>query len=152
MANTYTQLYVHTIFAVRDRDCLILPDFREKIYKYISGLIQNKEHRLFIANAIPDHIHLLLSCNPDESLSSLIKEIKRCSTIYINDNHFFRNKFEWQSGFGAFSVSKSQVDKIYKYIQNQEIHHRKITFREEYISFLKKYDVVYDERYIFKDL
>jgi putative transposase len=151
MANTYTQIFIHAIFVVKGRNNLIKSRFKDELYSYIAGIIKNKESKLLLINGMPDHVHLLIGLNPENSLSDLIKEVKRCSSIFINENKFVQGRFEWQPGFGAFSYSKSQVKTIYKYIENQVEHHKQNTFREEYIDFLKKFEVEYDERYIFED-
>ena len=107
---------------------------------------------MYAINGMPDHIHILVSINPVQSISDMVGEIKRASSKWINENHFVRGKFEWQDGYGAFSYSKSQVDDVVRYIQNQETHHHKRTFREEYLEFLKLFDITFDEKYIFKEL
>jgi REP element-mobilizing transposase RayT len=152
MANTYTQIFIHIVFVVKGRQNLILTENRDELYKYIAGIIKEKGHKLYIVNGMSDHIHVLIGYNPVEALSELLKEIKRCSSIFINNNKWVKGKFEWQSGYGGFSYSKSQIDKVYKYIENQEKHHKKRTFREEYIELLKKFEVEYDERYIFEEV
>jgi REP element-mobilizing transposase RayT len=152
VANTYTQIFIHVVFAVKARQHIIPNDKKDELYKYITGIIKNKGHKLIMINGMSDHIHILISFHPDESLSALIKEIKRMSSIFINQNNWYNIKFEWQRGFGAFSYSKSQITDVCKYIQNQEIHHKTRTFREEYMEFLNKFDVEYDEKYIFDDI
>jgi REP element-mobilizing transposase RayT len=152
MANTYTQIFIHIVFVVKGRQNLIPNQNKVELNKYIAGIIKEKGHKLYIINGMSDHIHLLIGYNPVESLSELLKEIKRCSSIFINKNKWVKGKFEWQSGYGAFSYSKSQIDKVYKYIENQEKHHKNRTFREEYIELIKKFEIEYDERYIFEDV
>ena len=152
MANTYTQIFLHVVFVVKGRLNLIPKDKKEELFGYIGGIIKNKEHKVYIVNGMADHVHVLFGFNPKDSISDLIHEVKRNSSKYINENKWLSGKFEWQSGYGAFSYSKSHVDRIYKYIQGQEEHHKKLSFREEYISFLKKYGVDYDERYIFDEV
>ncbi len=152
MANTYTQLFIHIVFAVKGRTNLIPSKNKEELYKYIAGIIKGKGHKSIIVNGMPDHTHILISYNPVEALSSLVKEIKRCSSIFINENKWVIGKFEWQAGYGGFSYSKSQIEKVYKYIENQELHHKKKTFREEYIDLLKKFVIEYDDKYIFEDV
>jgi len=152
MANTYTQIFIHIVFVVKGRANLIPSDKKEELYKYIAGIIKEKKHKLFIVNGMSDHVHILLGYNPIEALSELIKEVKRCSSMFINNNKWVRGRFEWQAGYGAFSYSKSQIDDVYRYIENQEKHHKIKTFREEYIEMLKKFEVEYDEKYIFKDV
>jgi len=152
MANTYTQIYIHIIFVVEGRQNIISNNFKENLNKYITGIIQNKGHKLIIINGMPDHLHILLGLSPDESISELVQQVKRCATNFINENHYVVGKFRWQKGYAAFSYSKSNIDKVYHYIKNQEIHHKKRNFREEYIELLKKYDIKFDEKYIFEDV
>ena len=151
MANTYTQLYFHVIFAVKGRDNLISKKWKEKLYKYISGIVSNKEQKLIIINGMPNHIHLLLSTKPNCNLSDLVRDIKSNSSKWINSKQFISGKFEWQTGFGAFTVSQSGVNSVIDYIKNQENHHGKKSFREEYIDFLASYEVEFNSDYIFKD-
>jgi REP element-mobilizing transposase RayT len=152
MANTYTQLFIHVIFVVQGRLNLIPEMNKDELFKYITGTIKKKGHKVFVINGMRDHIHLLIGLDPQESLSSLVKEIKRCSSLFINDKKWMKGKFEWQSGYAAFTYSKSQISTVCKYIENQEAHHKRKTFREEYIEMLKKFEVKYDERYIFDDV
>jgi len=152
MANTYTQIYIHVVFVVSGRMNLIPADNKDELFKYIAGIVREKGHKPFIVNGMSDHVHLLMSCSPDEALSSLMKEVKRCSSLFINDKHWLSGKFEWQPGYGAFSYSKSLINKVYKYIENQELHHRGKSFREEYIELLKKFEVDYNEQYIFQNV
>ena len=152
MANTYTQLYIQIVIVVKGRHCLIPNDKKEYLYKYITGIIQNKKHKLISINGISNHIHFLIGLNPSEALSELVKEVKRCSTNFINEQKWLRSKFSWQKGFGGFSYSRSQLDKVVKYIENQEEHHKKRTFREEYIEMLKKFKVKFDDKYIFEEV
>lgn len=151
MANTYTQLYFHVIFAVKGRDNLISKKWKEELYKYISGIVSNKEQKLMIINGMPNHIHLLLSTKPNCNLSDLVRDIKSNSSKWINSKQFISGKFEWQTGFGAFTVSQSGVNSVIDYIKNQENHHGKKSFREEYIDFLASYEVEFNSDYIFKD-
>ncbi|MCD4792106.1 MAG: IS200/IS605 family transposase [Bacteroidales bacterium] len=150
MANTYTQIHIQTIFAVQNRQCLIQPDWKDELYKYITGIIQNYDHKLLQINGMPDHIHIFFGMRPKQSLSDLMKKVKEDSSGWINKKGFLRNHFSWQAGFGAFSYAKSQVPNVIRYIQNQEKHHKKETFIEEYLNFLKAFEIDYDERYIFK--
>ena len=152
MPNTYTQIHIQFVFAVKYRMALIDKSWKDKLHQYITGIIQNKTHKMLQINSMPDHLHMLLGFRPDENMSQLIQVVKSESTKWINDNCLSREKFSWQEGFGAFSYSKSHVPNVIRYIQNQETHHQKQTFREEYISFLKLFEVEYDERYIFKEL
>jgi putative transposase len=150
MANTYTQIYIHYVFAVQNRLGLIQNRWRDDLYKYMSGTIANKEHKLLSIGGMPDHVHTLVSMSPKQSSSDLMADIKRSSSLWINDNRFVKGKFSWQEGFGAFSYGKSQIHDVVNYIERQEQHHRKQTFMEEYLEFLKLFEIEYDERYVFK--
>ena len=152
MANTYTQIHIQTVFAVQNRQSLISNEWKDDLYKYITAIIQNNEHKLLQINGMPDHVHILFGLRPVQSLSDLMKQVKQDSSKWINQNRLARGKFSWQEGFGAFSYSKSQLPKVITYIQNQQEHHRKRTFREEYIALLEAHGVDYDERYIFKSI
>ena len=151
MANTYTQLYFHVVFAVTGRDNAISPNWKEDLYKYISGIISNHEQKLMIINGMPDHIHLLIGTKPNCNLSDLVRVIKSNSSKWINEKSLVRGKFEWQTGFSAFTVSQSVVPSVVEYIKNQEKHHKKKTFSEEYIDFLKANNIDYNTDYIFKE-
>lgn len=152
MANTYTQIYIHNVFAVQNRSCLIKDSWKDELYKYISGIVINNGHKLIAINGMSDHLHVFIGMKPIQSLSGLIQDIKGDSSKWINKKGFVKGRFEWQPGFGAFSYSNSQIDSVVKYIQNQEKHHLKKTFIEEYKKFLAKFNVEYDERYIFKPI
>ena len=152
MADTYTQIYIHAVFVVKGRKNLIPTEKKDELYKYITGIIRNKGHKLLIINGMPDHIHIFLSMNPDMSLSSLMKEVKRVSSMYINQNRWVNGKFEWQSGYATFSYSKSQTGTVCKYIENQVIHHKRKTFMEEYVELLKKFEVEYKPEYLFEEV
>ena len=151
MANTYTQLYVHVIFSVQGRKNLIAAKWRQSLYEYITGIIKNKNQKLMVINGVSDHLHLLIGLKPEASLSGLIRDVKANSSKWINDNGHVPGRFEWQSGFGAFSISSALVPTVVEYILNQEEHHRKRTFREEYIELLDAYQVEYRKEFIFKD-
>ena len=152
MANTYCQLFVHYVFAVQNRQCLINEEWRKPLYKYMNAIVEQQDNKPFTINGMNDHVHILVSMNPKQAPSDLMAHIKRSSSIWINQNNFVKGKFSWQEGFGAFSYGKSQVPKIIKYIDNQQIHHNKRTFQEEYLEFLRVFEVDYDERYIFKPI
>lgn len=152
MANTYTQIHIHSIFAVQNRQSLIQPSWEFELYKYITGIVQNQGHKLLQINGMPDHVHLLIGMRPVQSLSDLMQQIKQDSSKWINKKELAAGRFSWQEGFGAFSHSKSQVKTVIAYIQNQKNHHKKKSFREEYLEFLEKWEVDYDERYIFKPI
>ena len=150
MANTYTQIHIQAIFAVQNRQCLIQKEWKDELYKYITGIIQNYDHKLLQINGMSDHIHIFFGMRPKQSLSDLMKIVKGESSEWINNKKFLPDHFSWQAGFGGFSYAKSQVPEVIRYIQNQEDHHKKKTFIEEYFDFLKAFEIEYDERYIFK--
>jgi len=152
MANTYTQLYVHYIFAVQNRKCLINNSWQDNLFKYMSGIIEQQGHKLYIINGMPDYIHCIISMNPKQAPSDLLFHLKRSSSIWINQNKLSFARFSWQEGFGAFSLGKSQLAEKIKYIENQKEHHQKSTYIEEYLLFLKEYEIEFDERYIFKPI
>lgn len=149
MANTYTQLYVHIIFAVRGRQNLISEKHREELEKYICGIITNKNSKPLAIYCNPDHTHILIGINPSVSVSDIARDIKANSSKFINEKKWIAGKFNWQDGFGAFTYAKSQIDAVVKYILNQPVHHKKKTFKEEYIEFLEKFNVEYDPKYLF---
>ena len=150
MANTYTQIYIQVVFAVAGRQSLISPSFKETLYKYIGGTMRNAGQKLIAINGMPDHVHILVGLKPNVGLSDFVKDIKVASSRFINDQRLVRGRFSWQEGFGAFSYSQSHLGKIARYIENQERHHDKQSFREEYLSFLKSFEIEHDERYLFK--
>lgn len=152
MANTYTQIHIQTVFAVQNRQSLIRDEWKDELFKYITAIIQNNDHKLLQINGMPDHIHCLFGLRPVQVISNLMKQVKQDSSKWINQNNLMKEKFSWQEGFGAFSYSKSQLPRVIKYIQNQQQHHRKRTFREEYLALLEAHGVDYDERYIFKPI
>ncbi len=149
MANTYTQCYVHIVFAPKNRDALIKKSWKDDLEKYISGIIQNHSHKLLAIYAKEDHVHIFIGYNLNQLIPKLVEEIKTSSNAWIKQNRFTKFKFEWQLGYGAFTHSKSQVDSVVKYILNQEEHHKKQTFREEYLEILAKNDISYKEEYLF---
>ena len=152
MANTYTQIYIQIVIVVKGRQNLIPKVRQVDLYKYITGIIRNKDHKLISINGVPNHIHFLIGLNPSEALSVLVKEVKRCSTNFINEQRWIIGRFCWQSGYGGFSYSRSHLDRVINYIENQEKHHRRKTFREEYLEMLKRFEVIYNERFIFDDI
>jgi putative transposase len=145
----FTQLYVQLIFAVKNRDAVLYKDIRPKVFAYMGGIILNLRQKPIIINGISNHVHIFFGMNPKMSVSDTVHEIKRNTSIFINDNKLCVGKFAWQDGYGGFTYSRSQVDHVYKYIQNQEKHHENETFREEYIKFLKRFEIEYDERFLF---
>ena len=151
MANTYTQLHIQFVFAVKYRKALIQKAWKDELHKYITGIIQNNGHKMLQINSMPDHIHIFIGLRPLQSISSLVQNIKTESSKWIKDKNFCAIPFSWQEGYGAFSYSKSQVDEVVRYIQNQETHHQKETFLDEYKHFLKVFEIEYEEQYIFKE-
>jgi REP element-mobilizing transposase RayT len=148
MAGTFSQIYVQVVFAVQNRECMIHSSWEEELYKYISGIVRNKEQKMLAINGMPDHIHFFIGMKPSCCLSDLVREVKKSSTEFIKEKKL--SKFNWQKGYGAFSYSHSQIDSVIKYIMNQKEHHKKQTFREEYIDFLKKFEIEFKEDYLFK--
>ncbi|GAB3778091.1 hypothetical protein GCM10028818_26360 [Spirosoma horti] len=152
MPNTYTQIYLHTVFAVKHRYGLIQQAWKEDLYRYMTGIVQNQGHKLLAINGMSDHIHVFVGINPKQSISDMMQDLKGDSSKWINEKRLVKGHFEWQTGYGAFSYSQSQIDSVVHYILNQEEHHRKRTFAEEYTLFLQKFAVPYDDRYLFKPL
>lgn len=150
MANTFSQIYIQVVFAVSGRLSLIRPEHKEKIYKYITGIVRNKGQKLIAINGMSDHIHILIGLKPSMALSDLVRDVKASSTNFINDERLCQGKFGWQEGFGAFSYGHSQLDTIIRYIQDQEKHHAKKTFKREYFALLKKFEIPFEEEYAFE--
>ncbi|MBU0473968.1 MAG: IS200/IS605 family transposase [Bacteroidetes bacterium] len=149
MSGTYSQIYIQIVFAVKGRENLISQNWKYELNKYIAGIIKGKNQKPIIVNGMSDHIHAFVGLKPSMKISDLVRDIKNNSTNFINENKFVRGKFFWQEGYGAFSYSHSQIGNVYNYILNQEEHHKKETFREEYLNFLKKYEIEFDEKYLF---
>jgi len=152
MANTYTQIHIQAVFAVQNRDSIILNSWKDELYKYITGIVQNHSHKVLAINGMPDHIHLFFGMRPTQSLSDLMQDVKAYSSKWINERQFTKHKFSWQESFGGFSYSKSHIDNVIEYIKNQETHHRKKTFLEEYREILEKSGIDFNENYIFKPI
>ncbi len=152
MANTYTQLHIQFVFAVKYRAALIHKEWKEELHQYITGIIQHNEHKMLQINSMPDHIHIFIGMKPTQSISSLIQNVKTESSKWIKEKKFCNGSFAWQQGFAAFSYSKSHVPDVIRYIQNQENHHKKESFLDEYRNFLQAFEIAYDEKYIFKAL
>lgn len=152
MANTYTQIHIQFIFAVKYKNGVILSLWKDEVYKYIAGITKNNKHKMISINEMPDHIHMLVGFRPSQSISNFMQDVKGSSSKWINEKQFTKSKFEQQEGYGAFSYGKSQIKSVIKYIENQECHHKKKTFKEEYLEFLNKFEVEYDEKYIYKEL
>lgn len=150
MANTYTQIFIHIVFSVKGRQNLITNGNREILQKYFTGIVQKHNHKLLSVYCMPDHTHLLAGINPSESLSTLVRDIKAGTSKYINENRFIQGHFSWQEGYGAFSYSKSSLNKVIEYINNQQEHHKKISFKEEYIELLQKFQIEYKDEYLFE--
>jgi putative transposase len=149
MAGTHSQLYIQVVFAVKGRENLISKTWKDELHKYISGIIKGKEQKAIIVNGMSDHIHAFIGLRPSMAISDLVRDIKNNSSNFINEKKFVKGKFSWQEGYGAFSYAHSQIETVYNYILSQEIHHSKKTFREEYLDHLNKFEVEYDEKYLF---
>ena len=147
--SNYSQIYIQTVFAVRNRECLISNEWDVQLYKYITGIVQKKGQKMLAINGVSDHIHFFIGMKPSCCLSDLVREVKKASTEFIRENQFIKSKFHWQEGFGAFSYSHSHIDRVVKYVLNQKAHHKKESFKDEYYRFLKDYKVEYDEKYLF---
>ena len=152
MPNTYTQLHIQFVFAVKYREGVIQASWKDELYKYITGIVKQNKHKLISINGMSDHIHILIGMRPHQSISDLMQDVKGNSSKWINEKKLVKGKFEWQEGYGAFSYGKSQIKNVILYIENQEQHHKKKTFREEYLDFLVKFEIEYDEQYIFNEL
>lgn len=152
MANTFTQIYLHVVFAVQNRVSLIQPEWKNELYKYITGIVRNNGHKLIAINGMSEHVHIAVGYKPNQLIPDLLQDIKGNSSKWINGKKYVNSKFTWQAGYGAFSFSHSQIDAVVNYINNQEKHHKRQSFREEYIQLLKKYDVLYDEKYVLVDV
>ena len=149
MADTYSQIYIQIVFSVQNRKALIHESFETELYKYITGIVQNKGQKLIAINGMPDHIHIFIGMKPNCCLSDLVREIKKSSNSFINEKQFTNVSFNWQEGFGAFSYSFSQIDTVVNYIKNQKSHHKTKSFKEEYLEFLDKFEIEYKEEYLF---
>jgi putative transposase len=150
MANTYSQIHIQAVFAVQNRECIIRNSWKEELYKYISGIVQNNNHKILSINGMPDHIHILFGLRPSQSVADLMQDVKGSSSRWINDKKLVHSKFSWQEGYGAFSYSKAEVPAIIQYIINQTDHHKRKTFSEEYYELLQEFEVDFDDRFIFK--
>ncbi|WP_312902005.1 IS200/IS605 family transposase [Chryseobacterium taichungense] len=150
MANTFTQIYIQIVFAVKGRQNLISKENREELHKFITGIVANRNQKLFAVFAMPDHVYILVSISPTILISDLVRDIKAASSKFINEKGWMHGKFNWQEGYGAFSYSKSSIDSVVKYILNHEQHHKKKTFKEEYLDLLQKFEIQYDPKYLFE--
>jgi len=147
---TFTQFYIQLVFSPKHRERLLVEKIRPRIFEYMSGILTNIGHKSIIINGVADHVHLFLGLNPKISVSETVKEVKRSSTIFINNQKFFPGKFEWQEGYGGFSYGRSQIERVYDYIKNQEKHHQKQSFKMEYMEFLKKNEIEFEKQYLFE--
>jgi REP element-mobilizing transposase RayT len=150
MPGTFSQIYIQIVFAVKGRDSLIQKDWEERLYQYITGIVKAKDQKLLAINGISNHIHIFIGMKPSCCLSDLVREIKKSSNVFVKENKLSKFKFSWQEGYGAFSYSHSQIDNVVKYVMNQKEHHRKVSFKDEYIDFLKKFEIEHDEKYLFE--
>ena len=150
MPGTFSQIYIQIVFAVKGRENLIGNSWKTELHKYIAGTIKGKGQKPIIVNGMPDHIHAFVGLKPVMALSDLVRDVKNNASNFINDNKLVKGKFAWQEGFGGFSYSHSHINKVYDYILNQEKHHKKKTFKQEYLDFLKSFEVEYDEKYLFE--
>lgn len=149
MAGTFSQIYIQVVFAVRGRENLLLPTWRNDMFEYMAGIIRTKQQKVIIVNGVADHVHIFFGMRPTGCLSDLVRDVKNNSSRRINERKLVPGKFEWQEGYGAFSYSQSHMGKVYDYILNQEKHHRRLTFRQEYEAMLKKFNVEHDGKYLF---
>ncbi len=150
MPNTYTQIHIHIVFTVQNNLCLISERWKDELYRYITGIIRNNGHKPLAINGMPDHMHILIGMRPSQSLSDLMQDVKGNSSKWINERRFVRGKFSWQESYGAFSYSRSDLNKVIHYINNQFVHHKKKSFIEEYLELLREFEIDVDNRYIFK--
>ena len=149
MAGTYTQIYIQYVFAVKGRENLLQKPWRDEVFKYMVGIIKGKGQKPIIVNGVENHVHVFVGLKPSMSISDLVRDIKNNSTNFINEQKYVNKRFQWQEGYGAFSYAHSQINDVYQYLLNQEAHHAKKTFHEEYLDFLQKFEIEYDERYLF---
>lgn len=150
MSGTFSQIYIQLVFAVKGRNCLISNLWEEELYKYITGIVRNKEQKMLAINGMPDHVHLFIGMKPSCCLSDLVREIKKSSNDFINEKKFTNFKFQWQEGYGAFSYSHSNLDNVIKYLMNQKEHHKRKSFKDEYLEFLQKFEIEFKDEYLFK--
>ena len=146
---SFTKIYIQLVISVKYKECGLSKDFRHKVFKIMGGILNEYGHKPILINGVEDHVHLFFGLNPKISLSDTVKEIKRRTTVFINDEGFHRQRFRWQYGYGAFSYSQTHIEKVYNYIANQETHHARKSFKKEYTDFLKEYEVEYQEKYLF---
>ena len=150
MANSYTKIFIHYVFAVKYRQAIILPKYNERLQKYICGIVANRKSKVLAINNMPDHIHILISQHPSYSVSKMVQEIKNISSKMINEEKWFSHKFAWQRGYGAFSYASSEIENVKRYIRNQQKHHMQQSFKAEYLELLDKFDIDFDDEYLFE--
>ncbi|MGH9760914.1 MAG: IS200/IS605 family transposase [Blastocatellia bacterium] len=150
MPDTYSQIIIQLVFAVEARQSLISPKHQEEVNKYITGIVRNKRSKMLAINGVPDHIHILIGLNPAQAISDLVRDIKADSNEWVNKKGWIRGRFSWQEGYGAFSYSRSQLDRVVRYVMNQEQHHSKRTFKDEYLTLLRKFDIAFKDEYLFE--
>ncbi len=150
MAGTFSQIYIQVVFAVKGRNSLINKNWEEELFKYTTGILQNKGQKMLAINGMPDHIHFLIGMKPSCCLSDLVREIKKASNSFIKDKKFTKFNFEWQEGYGAFSYSQSDLDRVISYIMTQKEHHKKRSFKSEYMAFFKKFEIEFKDEYLFE--
>ncbi len=151
MANTYTQIYIHVVFAVHGRQSLVRRTWKDAFERYITGIVQRREHKMHIINCQPDHVHMLIGLNPNDSLSDLVRDVKAASSKHANEERWPMGRFQWQQGYGAFSCGRSMLPNVIEYIKFQAAHHGRKTFRQEFVGLLERYEVQYNEAYLFED-
>lgn len=150
MANTYTQINIHAVFAVKGRQNLLVDKFRNDLFRYIQGILKNQEQFALAVNGYKDHVHIFFELNPKYAISDIMRDVKASSSKWINDNKFVVGKFAWQEGYGGFSYSRSHRDNVINYIVNQENHHKKNTFKDEYLELLRKFEIEFKDEYVFE--
>lgn len=149
MAGTFSQIYIQLVFAVKGRNSLILPDWEERLFRYMAGIVKRKGQKMIAINGTPDHVHVVIGLCPSYCLSDLVRELKKSSSEFVNLNRLSRFRFSWQEGYGAFSYSRSHIDRVVKYVLNQKAHHQTVTFKREYVDFLEHFAIVHDKSYLF---
>ena len=150
MGDTYTQIIIQLVFAVEGRQSLISPERQEDVNKYITGIVKNKGSKMIAVNGMPDHLHILVGLNPAQAISDLVRDIKSDTNVWINKKRWIKGRFSWQEGYGAFSYSRSHLDRVVKYVLNQAQHHAKRSFRDEYLTLLRKFDISFEDKYMFE--
>ena len=152
MANSYSNVYIMIVFAIKERFCLLNENIETELFSYMSKIISNRKHHLIAVNGYRDHVHLLINLHPDQSISDLVRDIKSISSKFINEKKWFAGKFQWQSGYGVFSYSESQIQDVIAYVNNQKIHHKTFSFKMEYLKLLQVFKIDYHDKYLFEFL